>query len=248
MIQTRTALCVIAAVASGLFLYSEKRQALMIDREVSGLLHATADLHTRTALLRAEWASTLGPDQLQTMVAGQPALQPIAPAQFVRLDDLGAHLPPPEAQAAFDVDDASAAPSAVAGSAGQGENPGAAQPTAMNMVPGALTAHVAPYRPAVASAASQPAALLPASPKYMLKPGVKRSPAQHSLTLVNAQDRRLLLPRPVAANTYRAMARPLRSGDPAATGASPGGQIPRATVASALGTGAALPPPVPYGQ
>ena len=254
MIQTRTALCVIAATASGLFLYSEKRQALMVDRETAGLMRASADLHARTAMLRAEWAAMLGPDQLQAMIAEHLTLAPIAPAQFVRLDDLRDRLPPPEAQPATD-SDAQADPDATASTTTPSEPataPSPVRPAAPEVLAGSVPPHAAAHRPADAGVTQQ-AALSAAGLKSPQKPLGRRSPVQHSLVLAGGSANgpvgafnRPMMTRPVAANTYRAIARPLRAAD--AGGSPPAREQTRPAVTSALSSGVALPPPIPYGQ
>ena len=259
MIQTRTALCVIAAVASGLFLYSEKRQALLIDRETGGLMRATADLRTRTALLRAEWAAMLEPDRLATIIAGRRPLQPITPSQFVQLGELGAHLPPPDASASSTSPDADGgAPESddAAASIVQGEpapaagpaQPAAAPSPAPNVLASAVPPHHAQHRPAIAGAGALQAVFVPAGPKapprsLSVKHGLtQHSLTQHSLALAGAPERLFAQPRPLAANAYKVIAR--QAGIVAAPAQAPS----QPAVASALGNGVALSPPIPYGQ
>ena len=257
MIRTSTALCVIAAVASGLFLYSEKRQALMIDREIGGLLRATADLRTRTALLRAEWAALLEPDRLQAMVSEHLALQPMTPAQFVQLDELGAHLPAPDTSSAStgpDDDEPAPAPQIMAGSTGQSVSAPASSPaqpeaaSASGILASAVLPHHARHSPAAVSPGIVQAAAVPAGPKpagrYLAD---RHGLATHRLADAGGQDRAFAGPKPVTANTYRAMAQTM----PGASRPTQGETVQaasRPSVASALGNHVALSPPVPYGQ
>ncbi len=88
-----TMMGVIATVASGLYVYSEKHAAASLDREIAHAFQATVVAHQQSSLLRAEWALLNNPDRLQPLTGRYLSLQPINAAQFVRVADLPTRLP-----------------------------------------------------------------------------------------------------------------------------------------------------------
>jgi hypothetical protein len=230
----------IAAFGSGLYLYSEKHQTAMLDREIGRVFRATEAAHERTGLLRAEWALLNEPGRLQDMADKYLALHTMAPTQFVQLADLQNHLPPPAAaqpQGATDEDDASALADPL---------------TAPAIAPSAAATDKAP-----AAANTQPAARPPA-PKLLAKADPKSRSAKH-VTLASNQAMReairpigtplpLAAPQPVTARTMSVLlARPMRSASRAAVVAAvPSYATAAPFVGSALGGRPSLPPPVPY--
>ncbi len=94
MIRPFTALCVLLAGASGLYLYSEKHRTTVLDQRISRIVQDTQHIREHTAMLRGEWELLNQPDRLKAL-AGRflPALHPMAPTQFVQMAALAQHLP-----------------------------------------------------------------------------------------------------------------------------------------------------------
>ena len=94
MIRPFTAICVLLAGASGLYLYTEKHRTTLLDQQISRIVQDTQHTRERTAMLRAEWALLNQPDRLAAL-AGRflPDLHPLAPSQFVQMASLTQHLP-----------------------------------------------------------------------------------------------------------------------------------------------------------
>ena len=94
MIRPFTAVCVLLAGTSGLYLYTEKHRTTVLDQQISKIVQDTQHVRERTAMLRAEWALLNQPDRLQAL-AGRflPGLRPLAPTQFVQMASLAQHLP-----------------------------------------------------------------------------------------------------------------------------------------------------------
>jgi hypothetical protein len=260
MIRPVTCLCLLAAGASGLYLYSEKHRTALLDREIGQVIRATEAAHARTGMLRAEWALLNEPGRLQDMASRYLTLQPLKPSQFVQVADLAGHLPAPMATPAggsAEEDDVSAAA------------PTAAPPPAPADVAQSGIAPVASAAPDEAPAAAPPP-VFPAH--HPMQPPAKPDPhagvkllaradarhAPHRVTLADRQDAPLhdgmlahstplplASPQPMGASVYSAMARPMRVQPqrPAIVAA-----VPSFAVGSALGGGASLPPPVPYGR
>ena len=97
MIRPFTTLCLVAAFGSGLYLYTEKHRAELLDRQIARVMHETEAARQRAGLLRADWALLNDPTRLQDMADKYLALKPMAPGQFVQLADLANHLPAPVA-------------------------------------------------------------------------------------------------------------------------------------------------------
>ena len=94
MIRPFTAVCVLLAGASGLYLYTEKHRTTVLDQQISKIVQNTQHIRERTAMLRAEWALLNQPDRLQSLSARfLPELHPMAPTQFVQMATLARHLP-----------------------------------------------------------------------------------------------------------------------------------------------------------
>lgn len=94
MIRPFTALCVLLAGASGLYLYTEKHRTTVLDQQISRIVQDTQHIRERTAMLRAEWALLNQPDRLQTLATRfLPDLHPMAPEQFVQMASLVRRLP-----------------------------------------------------------------------------------------------------------------------------------------------------------
>ncbi len=114
MIRPFTAICMSAAVASGLFLYQTKHQAQMLDRQIMGVLKQTEAARERIGAMKAEWALLNEPERLAELSQKHLGLRTLAPTQFVAVADLGSRLPPPAAPgtALPATGEAAAAPSA----------------------------------------------------------------------------------------------------------------------------------------
>jgi len=94
MIRPFTAVCVLLAGASGLYLYTEKHRTTVLDQQISKIVQDTQQIREHTAMLRAEWALQNQPDRLQSLAARfLPDLHPMAPAQFVQMASLAQRLP-----------------------------------------------------------------------------------------------------------------------------------------------------------
>jgi hypothetical protein len=95
MIRPLTLLTLCAAAGAGLWLYQVKHAASQLDRELREINRRTEQARERTQVLRAEWALLNEPDRLRQVAQRHLPLEPMAPAQFVRLGDVGARLPAP---------------------------------------------------------------------------------------------------------------------------------------------------------
>ncbi len=94
MIRPFTALCVLLAGASGLYLYSEKHRTTVLDQRISRIVQDTQHIREHTAMLRGEWELLNQPDRLKTLARRYlPELHPMAPVQFVQMAALAQHLP-----------------------------------------------------------------------------------------------------------------------------------------------------------
>ncbi len=118
MTRPLTCLTLLAAAGAGLYLYQEKHQAQMLDREINRVVHTAEQTRDRTNLLRAEWAAQNEPERLATLAAQHLSLQTVAPTQFAQLADLGSRLPPvgppPQAPSVAAMDEPPPAPVPVA--------------------------------------------------------------------------------------------------------------------------------------
>ena len=94
MIRPFTALCVLLAGSSGLYLYTEKHRTTVLDQQISKIVQDTQHIRERTAMLRAEWALLNQPDRLHALSTRfLPSLQPMMPNQFVQMSALARRLP-----------------------------------------------------------------------------------------------------------------------------------------------------------
>lgn len=93
MIRPVTLLSLIAAAGAGLYLYQVKHSVSMLDRELREVNCQTELVRERTQILRAEWALLNEPDRLRQVAQRHLALEPMAPAQFVREAELERRLP-----------------------------------------------------------------------------------------------------------------------------------------------------------
>ncbi len=201
MIRPLTVLCLLAACASGLYLYSEKHRTALLDRQIADVIHQTEAARARTGLLRAEWALMNEPGRLQDMAERYLALKPMAPTQFVQLSELSARLPAPVAASASGAgtdEDDEASPAiagggapAPTGDAPAAEAPAAETPAAMaadGTAPASPVAdagpaadHVLPARKLTAPKPDVVRAGVPVTPKLLAHAGSRAAPARHQV-------------------------------------------------------------------
>ncbi len=84
----------IAAIASGLFVYSAKHAAATLDGQIAQAIHAAGAANQQASLLRAEWSLLNNPDRLHALADRYLALQATDASQFVPEAALHARLPP----------------------------------------------------------------------------------------------------------------------------------------------------------
>ena len=99
MMKPFTCVCLLTAAGSLLNLYQGKHAAQLMDRETAGLMKQAEQIRERTGLMRTEWQMLSAPERLAQLAAQHLSLQPLAPAQFAKLSDLGSRLPAPVAAA-----------------------------------------------------------------------------------------------------------------------------------------------------
>ena len=93
MIRPVSLVSLIAAAGAGLYLYQVKHSVSMLDRELREVNRQTEVVRERTQILRAEWALLNEPDRLRQVAQRHLALEPMAPAQFIREAELERRLP-----------------------------------------------------------------------------------------------------------------------------------------------------------
>lgn len=95
MIRPITCLAMLAAAASGLYLYQAKHQGFVLDKRIARVTGETAKLREHIAVLRAEYALLNDPSRLQDLATAHlPGLGPMAPGQYTTLAQLDQRLPP----------------------------------------------------------------------------------------------------------------------------------------------------------
>jgi hypothetical protein len=255
MIRPFTFLCMLAAIGSGMYLYTAKHSAELLDRQISKAIHETEAARERTGLLRAEWALLNEPGRLQNMADTYLALKPMAPTQFVQMADLGKRLPaplPPNQQPTGGTDDDAPAVAADI------------NPTPSPADPGLSDAPAAPGKAVVAKAA--PKAAMPGSKQSRVLAHAAQHRSAHPVAVANgdgigrdnplahSSPLPLATPQPAGARVMSAMARPIHSGAgswsrarPAVVTATPSALGAGTYVGSALAGRGSLPPPVPLG-
>ena len=179
MMRPFTCLCLLAALGSGLYLYSEKHRAQMLDRDISRTVKQADATRERIGLLRAEWALLNEPDRLSALATQYLVLQSLAPTQFTQLADLPNRLPAPvltpalppmdEPQLPLTIPLAAVAPvsqprAPLAVAAAVPVRPAPAGPAASAKLPAQLAALVAPKPVPVQLAAAAPVAAQPPKP------------------------------------------------------------------------------------
>ncbi len=260
MIRPLTFICLLAAFGSGLYLYSEKHRAILLDRDIAHAIHGTEAARERTGMLRAEWALLNDPGRLQAMADKYLTLKTMAPGQFVQLAELSTRLPPVAPPGYPDsADDAAADPAAAL-------PPGAAPPDAAT--PGATPLAAAPPASLPDAPAANSAAVValaepmhPAAPVHVAAKQVAHAAPKKTARPVALADRdepfhgtplQRGTPLPLAglptrARMMSAMAHtsPSYAPRPRMVTATPSAIGSGAYVGSALAGGSSLPPPVP---
>jgi hypothetical protein len=92
MIRPFTCLCLLISAGSGLYLYSAKHDAQMLDREITRLGKQAQESRGRAALMRAEYDRLGDPDRLRELASMVLSLQPTDPSQFSSMADLDKRL------------------------------------------------------------------------------------------------------------------------------------------------------------
>jgi len=274
MIRPVTAICMLAAGASGLFLYQTKHRAVMLDRQIMAVLKQTDATRERIGVMRAEWALLNEPDRLAELSGKHLGLRTLSPTQFVSVADLGSRLPLPDAPGTSyaAAEDALPPPAALPMAALAAPAPRvAARPVPPRAPAAAAPVQVATAAPVRPSAPPRPARAEPredaaAAPRPAQLAGSSSQTAAPAASVMAAAIK-TTRPAPVASEAVAAHAAALRApvaqaawtAAPAAIAPAPTYQaaqyssaayVPSAPVAaqSALGgTRASLPPPVPYG-
>ena len=236
MIRPFTTLCLLAAFGSGMYLYTEKHRAELLDRQIARVMHETEAARQRAGLLRADWALLNDPTRLQDMADKYLALKPMAPAQFVQLADLSNHVPAPVVTppGGSTDDDAQVADTAAP--------PVAEAPPALPPAPPVTEVkQVAKAAPPAADHAKLVAHAAPRKPPHPVAMADRDTPLAPSAPLPLAS------PRPVGARVMSALARPGHMAVRSAVAMAVPTALGAAYVGSALGGHTSVPPPVPLG-
>jgi hypothetical protein len=95
MIRPFTFVCMVLAAGSGLYLYSAKHQAQLLDRKIARVVKAAEGARERTAVLRAEYTLLNDPQRLSELSAVHLAtLRSTVPGQFTTPAEFEKRLPP----------------------------------------------------------------------------------------------------------------------------------------------------------
>jgi hypothetical protein len=251
MIRPLTFLCLFAAFGSGLYLYSEKHKAILLDRDIAHAIRGTEAARQRTGLLRAEWALLNDPGRLQDMADKYLTLKPMAPGQFVQLADLSTRLPAPVAPAPAGAEDAGQDDAAVASvdapvARASADAPVAGTSPAVEPEPPVVVAKADPPHPASAHPSVKLARAAQKKPPHATAVA-SREPLPHDRLLTRGTMLPLAGLPPGGARIVTAMARPMRPAPRASVVTAYPSAIGSGTyVGSALATGSSLPPPVPF--
>ena len=174
MMRPITCLSLLVALGAGLYLYQVKHRAQLLDRDINRTVKLAEATRDRIGLLKAEWALLEDPQRLQDLATHHLQLQPLQPAQFVRLQDLSSRLPllaptdPAPSEPAVAAETPASPPTPPLVTLAQAPTP--ITPTPIMPTP----AHVAPSRPArptvLASAAKPRPLYAPVVPVYEASP------------------------------------------------------------------------------
>lgn len=94
MIRAATVLTALLAAGSGLYLYQAKHRTKLVDDQIRAVESEIQAARTRIGVLRAEWALENAPSRLADLASRYLTLQPMKPAQAVRMANLASRLPP----------------------------------------------------------------------------------------------------------------------------------------------------------
>ena len=101
MIRPFTFICMLLAGGAGLYLYTAKHEAQLLDREIAHTVHLADIARARAGVLQAEYTRLNDPQRLAELAADHlPALRSTQPPQFTTWAELEKHLPPVGAPAA----------------------------------------------------------------------------------------------------------------------------------------------------
>lgn len=101
MIRPFTCVCMLLAGGAGLYLYSAKHNAQLLDREIARTVKQAEAARERAGVLRAEYTQLNDPQRLAELATSHlPALKSTAPTQFTTWAEFEKRLPPVGAPAA----------------------------------------------------------------------------------------------------------------------------------------------------
>jgi len=223
MIRPFTAICMLLAAGSGLYLYQQKHKSQVLERHIIETVSKTVAAQRRVLILTAEWDLLNDPERLAKLSDQFLKLRTMNPSQFASLDDLATRLPVPRALPV--VPDHST------------EEPGEADAVAETPlpVPPMLVPPPAPS-PGQAPSLAAPAVTRPATPSPAAAPTASAAAPAPRVPASTPAQPAVAAARPAAATA--AAARPV---------SAPMGQ-PAAPAVSSLGMargGSAPPAPVP---
>ncbi|MBV1797123.1 hypothetical protein [Siccirubricoccus sp. G192] len=232
MIRPLTLVCLVAAAGAGLHVYNTKHAVSLLDRELRGLARGIEEAEARTQGLQAEWAWLTEQERLRGLAQRHLALEPMQPAQFLRMTEAERRLPAvaaysgptalfaarePAAPAGTDViallpplaPAPAAVPAATMLARAEPEPAPPAAPAAIPAEPAAAPAVVAaaaiPLLPEARPATPAPAALaaVPAAPAPVARM-VEHPPAESRIVERRPAEPRAVEPRPALADIARA--------------------------------------------
>lgn len=186
MIRPFTALCLLMAGGSGLYLYQAKHQSQMLDREIARVVHQADTTRERAGVLRAEYALLNDPERLGDLAqANLPSLKTTAPTQFTTWNDFEKRLPavgaPPAEPAPLEPD----APVIASASPATGEDAGHPTASMPSLISPAMAAETKPAdaKDAKVDAKADTKPVAPARPRAL----AAANPAQPAAQPVPAQ-------------------------------------------------------------
>jgi hypothetical protein len=180
----------LVAAGSGLYLYSAKHDAQMLDREITRLNRQAQDHRSRAALMRAEYDRLGDPDRLRELAAQVLSLQTTDPTQFSSMADLDRRLQAAGAGVQANIGVPVEAPQVVASIAeAPVRAPAVAVPAVVPAPPPERAAAPAPEKLSPASLPERVVSERPAPPVQVAvakpqAPAQKPAPAPVSTTLV----------------------------------------------------------------
>ncbi len=266
-----TAICAFAALGAGLFLYSEKHRTALVDRDIAQLIEHSQAARERIGVLRTEWQLLNNPDVLRERSDKYLHLQAMEPSHYVKLADLGAHLPGPLAPGAVPSADDAVVVGAADGAAivvasgetmpdgGHGDaahdtaTVAQVKPNADAQVASLLITEKMPARAGLAIAAKTDVKAKPHNPVHHTATPASHAPAPNDMSgLPRGAPLPLAAPQPIGATVVSAMAHTgmAQTGhrafmQPAIVSAVPRYATAAMPVSSSLGMASRLPPPVP---